>query len=128
MSLKQTSFQPPPGKFDLILKDLDPVSRPRQLLYSVLSAVFLCKHWLHKLMTVSSVKVFKKGKFSHWMFLHLPLMAPTMFWSKPFRLSLSPRFLLPFGSELARVASSKKAHTWKHTNTGLEHSYLSNWT
>lgn len=40
-----TSFQPSPGKFDLILKDLNPVPWPGQLLYSVFSAVLLCKHW-----------------------------------------------------------------------------------
>lgn len=40
-----------------------------------------------------------------------PLIAPTIFWSSPFRLSLSPLFLFPLGKELAKVLSSKNAHT-----------------
>lgn len=42
---RRTSFQPPPGEFDLILKDLDPVSRSRELLYPMCGAVLLCKPW-----------------------------------------------------------------------------------
>lgn len=62
-----TSFQPSPGKLNLILKDLNPISWSRQLLYSMFSAVFLCKHFdtVHAVTLINTTFVSSQMKMTN---------------------------------------------------------------